>query len=93
MPQITCVSYRAVWVSIVREGSTEDVFCDTHEEDASQHIVCIINRRAKIKCSQFKTVDNCFTIVDRWMGLAQDRVQWRAEVLAVFKLRVLLSES
>jgi hypothetical protein len=28
----------------------------------------------------------------RWMGLAQDRVQWRALVLAVLKLRVLLPE-
>jgi hypothetical protein len=29
----------------------------------------------------------------RWMELAQDRVQWRALVLAVLNLRVLLAES
>jgi hypothetical protein len=29
----------------------------------------------------------------RWMELAQDRVQWRALVLAVLKLLVLLPES
>jgi hypothetical protein len=29
----------------------------------------------------------------RWMELAQGRVQWRALVLAVLKLRVLLPES
>jgi hypothetical protein len=29
----------------------------------------------------------------RWMELAQDRVQWRALVLAVLNLRVLLPES
>jgi hypothetical protein len=28
----------------------------------------------------------------RWMELAQDRVQWRALVLAVLNLRVLLPE-
>jgi hypothetical protein len=28
----------------------------------------------------------------RWMKLAQDRVQWRALVLAVLNLRVLLPE-
>jgi hypothetical protein len=28
----------------------------------------------------------------RWMDLAQDRVQWRALVLAVLNLRVLLPE-
>jgi hypothetical protein len=29
----------------------------------------------------------------RWMELAQDRVEWRALVLAVLNLRVLLPES
>jgi hypothetical protein len=29
----------------------------------------------------------------RWMELAQDRIQWRALVLAVLNLRVLLPES
>jgi hypothetical protein len=29
----------------------------------------------------------------RWVELAQDRVQWRALVLAVMNLRVLLPES
>jgi hypothetical protein len=30
---------------------------------------------------------------ERWMELAQDRVQWRALVLAVLNLRILLSVS
>jgi hypothetical protein len=29
----------------------------------------------------------------RWMQLAQDRVQWRALILAVWNLRVMLPES
>jgi hypothetical protein len=29
----------------------------------------------------------------RWMELAQDRIQWRSLVLAVFNLRVLLPDS
>jgi hypothetical protein len=53
-------------------------------ENLKSYIVELLNRMdlEKMRCEDV-----------RWMELAQDRVQWRALLLAVLNLRVLLPES